>query len=241
MVVPSLIRVHLMIEGGVVMKRIAALTVAAATVAILSTGAQAADAKQGISAGDFMVRARGINVRPDVDNSELKLNGAGIGAGDVTIDNDTVPEVDFTYFVTENIGLELIAATTRHNVGVSGGVLAGSDLGAVSLLPPTLSVQYHFLPKGAIKPYVGAGLNYTHFYNAKGASSNGWTTEYDDNFGYAFQVGVDVAIADGWYLNADVKKLFISSDVTVHAGANTVTTTVDIDPWIIGLGVGYRF
>ena len=177
-----------------------------------------------------MIRARIIDVVPDESASTT------IG-GDVKISNDVVPELDFTYFVTDNIALELIAGTTRNEVSHTP---TGIDLGKVSLLPPTLTLQYHFMPKERFSPYIGAGLNYTFFYNEDPAAGSAVTSiDYDDSFGYALQAGMDYAVADNWYLNLDVKKIFLSTDVSMNGG--TIRADVDIDPWIFGAGLGYRF
>lgn len=185
---------------------------------------------QGKSAGDIMVRARVIGVIPDESASTT------IG-GDVNVSDDWVPEVDFTYFVTDNIALELIAATTKHDVSHKP---TGIDLGEVSLLPPTLTLQYHFMPKERFSPYIGAGLNYTFFYDEDPAAGSAVTSiDYENSVGYALQAGVDYAVADNWYVNFDVKKIFLSTDVSMNGGA--ITADVDLDPWLVGAGVGYRF
>ena len=185
---------------------------------------------QGKSAGDIMVRARVIGVIPDESASTT------IG-GDVNVSDDWVPEVDFTYFVTDNIALELIAGTTKHDVSHKP---TGIDLGEVSLLPPTLTLQYHFMPKERFSPYVGAGLNYTFFYDESPAAGSPVTSiDYENSVGYALQAGIDYAVADQWYLNVDVKKIFLSTDVSMNGGA--INADVDLDPWLIGVGVGYRF
>lgn len=185
---------------------------------------------QGKSAGDIMVRARVIGVIPDESASTT------IG-GDVNVSDDWVPEVDFTYFVTDNIALELIAGTTKHDVSHKP---TGIDLGEVSLLPPTLTLQYHFMPKERFSPYVGAGLNYTFFYDESPAAGSPVTSiDYENSVGYALQAGIDYAVADQWYLNVDVKKIFLSTDVSINGGA--INADVDLDPWLIGVGVGYRF
>ncbi|MCR6633252.1 MAG: OmpW family protein [Magnetospirillum sp.] len=213
---------------------------AAATLAVAAaTSVQAAEApKQGISAGDFLVRVRALGVLPQEKNDTVTANGAGLGDDNISVKNDYIPEVDFTYFVTDNIGLELIAGTSRHSVKGKDN-LNGLDLGKVSLLPPTLTAQYHFFPKGTVKPYVGAGVNYTHFYGEKSGALN--SIDYDDNFGWALQAGIDVAVADGWYVNVDVKKLWLSTDVKGDLGGAAVRTSVDLDPWLVGIGIGYRF
>lgn len=174
------------------------------------------------AAGDILIRARGIYVLPDE-----KLEGIS----GLSISNEVVPEVDFSYFVTDNIAVELIAATTRHKVSIPG-----ASLGKVSLLPPTLTVQYHPLPKAQLSPYIGAGLNYTFFYNVD--SGDVASVKYDNHIGYALQAGVDYAISGNWSLNADVKKIFLKTDVSVNGGSGIRAT---IDPWIVGVGVGYRF
>lgn len=200
-----------------------ALGVLLGTTALTTTRAAADDAGfKAKAAGDILIRARGIYVVPDE-----KLDGIS----GLSISNEVVPEVDFSYFVTDNIALELIAATTRHDVSIPG-----ASLGRVSLLPPTLTVQYHFMPKERISPYVGAGLNYTFFYNVD--SGDVASIKYDNHIGYALQAGVDYALGGNWSLNADVKKIFLKTDVSVNGGAGIDTT---IDPWIFGVGVGYRF
>ncbi|PKP78540.1 MAG: OmpW family protein [Alphaproteobacteria bacterium HGW-Alphaproteobacteria-3] len=205
--------------------------VAAVALGVMMAGMAAAPAQaefQGKSAGDFMVRLRAIGVLPDESAS------TSIG-GDVNVSNDWVPEIDFTYFVTDNIALELIAATTNHDVSHTAGI----DLGEVNLLPPTLTLQYHFMPKERLSPYIGAGLNYTFFYDEDAPGGAVTSINYDNNIGYALQAGVDYAVADNWYLNLDVKKIFLSTDVSINGGA--ITADVDLDPWVVGFGVGYRF
>lgn len=209
-------------------------------VAALCLGAQSALAQDtaeplpGKSAGDFMIRLRGIGVIPR-DNADIEPIG-----GDTDLENTAVPEIDITYFITDNIALELIAATTNHDVVAEGTTLGDVDLGDVWLLPPTLLAQYHFLPKGVVSPYVGAGVNYTVFYGVD-EPNNGiiYDVDYENSFGWALQVGVDVRVAENWYLNADVKRLFLDTDVELNDGA--VRADVDVDPWIFGVGVGYKF
>ncbi|NIZ00545.1 OmpW/AlkL family protein [Thalassospira lucentensis] len=183
-------------------------------------------------AGDFLIRGRAIGVVPNEDSSTND-----IGTGEAKVDNDYVPELDFSYFVTDNIAFELIAATTKHDVKWQNPDV---DLGSVNLLPPTLTLQYHFMPDQRFSPYVGAGINYTMFYNEKSGAAN--SIKYDDGFGYAFQAGFDYAISGPWSLNFDVKKVFLDTDVTADlGGASPAKVDVDLDPWIFGVGVGYRF
>ena len=119
----------------------------------------------------------------------------------------------------------------------AGAATAGVDLGDVWILPPTLLLQYHFTPKDQFRPYVGAGINYTIFY---GEDSGAVTSiDYEDNFGYALQAGMDYDLGNQWVFNIDVKKLWLNTDVSINGGA--ITADVDLDPWIFGTGFGYRF
>lgn len=194
------------------MKRIA-LILAFAT-ASATHFAQAAD-------GNWMVRVRAIHIDPSAHSSPL--------AG-VDVDSQVVPELDFTYFISKNIAAELILGTARHEV-----TLNGVSLGKVNHLPPTLTLQWHFAPDSKIRPYVGAGVNYTRFYNVDLTG-----LDLDRNsFGGALQAGVDIAVTDNSYINLDVKKVYISTKVKTTAGA--YVTDLDINPVIIGVGYGWRF
>ena len=173
-------------------------------------------------ADNWMMRVRAIDISPDVSTSPTV---AGLDVSD-----EWVPEVDFTYFVTPNIGVELILGTARHEV-----TLGNQSLGKLNHLPPTLTLQYHFQPTPSIKPYVGAGVNYTRFYNvdlAPGLSID------NNSFGGALQAGVDIAVTKNGYINLDVKKIWIDTDVKAN-GAKL--TTLDIDPVVWGIGYGFRF
>src|SRR3569832_2509174 len=172
-------------------------------------------------AENWMMRVRAIDIVPDVKSSGL----AGLD-----VSNEVVPEVDYTYFVTPNIGMELILGTARHEV-----TLNGASLGKLNHLPPTLTVQYHFNPTPTIKPYVGAGVNYTRFYNvdlAPGLSVG------KNSFGGALQAGVDIAVTKNGYINLDVKKIWIDTDV--KAGGVKLTN-LEINPVVWGIGYGFRF
>ncbi len=214
----------------------AVAAVAASVFAISAPSvAEAQEAFKTKSAGDFVIRARGIGVIPD-ESGDIKAAATGADTGlDTKLGNDYVPELDFSYFLTDNIAFELIAATTKHKVDTTG-----VNMGSIWLLPPTLTVQYHFLPKSQISPYIGAGLNYTLFYNAKKGDLA--SVKYENSLGYALQAGVDIAVSGPWSVNFDVKKLWLDTDVKgTLANGTQVKADVDINPWIFGIGVGYRF
>ncbi len=161
--------------------------------------------------------------------------GDNLPGAEVDISTTFVPELDFTYFFTKNIAAELILATTKHDVEIEGGL----DLGHAWLLPPTLNLQYHFYV-GDFKPYVGAGINYTIFYGIDEGDVAGM--DYENTFGFSFQAGIDYNLNDKWFLNLDVKQLLITTDVEVNAGAGAIIPVeVDINPLVVGLGIGRKF
>ncbi|RSC93031.1 OmpW/AlkL family protein [Tenacibaculum singaporense] len=180
----------------------------------------------------WQARFRWVSVLP---NESATIGTIG---GDVEIGKSFIPELDFTYYFTENIAAELILGTTNHDVKAVNTALGDVNLGDVWLLPPTLTLQYHFYIND-FKPYVGAGVNYTIFYNADpGAVVD---VDYENGFGYALQLGFDYDLDDTWFLNVDAKYVGLSTDVSVNAGIATVPAEVDINPLLIGFGVGMRF
>lgn len=177
--------------------------------------------------GDILVRVRALHVAPDVATSKT-LSTLNTG-----VKQSTVPELDLTYMFTDRIGAELILGVTPHRVTSNAG-----SLGKVSLLPPTATLQYHFNPEGQFRPYVGAGINYTRFYNNR-LSAGGQRVSIDRNsFGPALQAGMDIGIDKNWFVNVDMKKLWIRTDASL---GGTHLGTLKIDPWLVGVGFGRRF
>ncbi len=177
----------------------------------------------------WLIRGRVIGVIPDENDG--RLGGARAA---YSVDNAVMPELDISYFLTDNIALELILAVSPHDVSLPGA----GKITEVLLLPPTLTLQYH-QAFGAFKPYVGVGLNYTVVLDSDATAAIGGIDKWDDSFGVALQFGFDYAIDDHWSVNLDVKKLFLNMDARVTAARTKAS--VDLDPWIIGGGIGYRF
>jgi outer membrane protein len=195
----------------------------------LAAHAQAAgnDQMNGIHAGDILVRLRAISIMPDVRTNQ------SLSALNVGVNNAIVPELDLTYMIRDYLGVELILGTSRHQLSSSLG-----NLGGVNVLPPTLLLQYHFNHAGRIRPYVGAGLNYTLFYN-NGLNAGGQPISITNHsFGPALQAGVDVQVTKSLFVNADIKKIWMHTDASL--GGQSLGR-LNIDPVVVGLGVGMRF
>ena len=196
-------------------------------------------------AGDVLVRLRGIMVAPNEDSGSVLPAFPG---EEVSVDNNVMPEVDVTYMATDHIGFELIAATTKHTAsGVSGTTGDVGKLASAWVLPPTLTLQYHPVANGPVRPYVGAGVNYTLFYSENASdglvAAVGTTdVELDDSFGWALQAGVDIDLTERMFLNFDVKYIDIDTTATLRTtAAGTQAVDIDLDPRVVGVGVGTRF
>ncbi|MFP3569420.1 OmpW/AlkL family protein [Paraburkholderia sp. SIMBA_030] len=185
------------------------------------------DQMSGIHAGDVLARLRAISIMPNVTTNQT------LSALNVGVNNAIVPELDLTYMIRDYLGVELILATSRHQLTSSLG-----NLGGVNVLPPTLLLQYHFNHAGRIRPYLGAGINYTYFYN-NGLSAGGQPISITNHsFGPALQAGVDVQVTKSLFVNADIKKIWMHTDTSL--GGQSLGR-LSIDPVVVGLGVGMRF
>lgn len=179
----------------------------------------------------FQVRVRAIGVLADGDGT---VNGTALKTD---VDNAYVPEVDLTYFFNDNISAEVIAATAKHDVFADANYL-----GSAMILPPTVTLQYHFTPDAKFSPYVGAGINYSYFYGEE--DGDGFNAlEVEGGFGLAAQAGFDYWLDDNWGLNLDVKYIDLNVDVDVVQSGTTALAADDValDPWIVGAGVSYKF
>lgn len=205
--------------------------------------AAAAPAQAQVEAGDVLVRARAILVSPTEKSGPVT---PGFPGGSVGVSDSVMPEIDFTYMLTDHIGAELILATTKHDIAGRRTLAGIGELADTWVLPPTLTLQYHFAPSGPIRPYLGAGINYTTFYAANASraleSAIGKTeVQLDDSFGYALQAGVDIDIGPRMFLNFDVKYLDIDTTARLRTGTALNRVDVSLDPIVPSIGVGMRF
>ncbi|MGY3473368.1 OmpW/AlkL family protein [Bradyrhizobium ottawaense] len=197
----------------------------------------------------WMVRLRVLGVLPDTAGSSVNVAGApplSSPSSGLSISNQAIPELDITYFFTKNVAAELILGVTSHHIS-GNGALTGLDIGKAWLLPPTLTLQYHFTDFGALKPYIGAGINYTVFFNQSAANTSlaGLTVtdlRIRNQFGAAVQFGFDYMLDRHWGLNFDVKKLWLRPEYSATVNnAIAVTGRANIDPWLVSGGVTYKF
>lgn len=175
--------------------------------------------------GDWLVRFGGSYIDPKSDNSDI-----------VSVDSQFGVTFNLSYFMTSNLAVELLAALPyEHDLKL----LDGSKVGSTDHLPPTLSLQYHFLPDARIQPYLGLGLNYTLFFSEKTTGPlEGTDLDLDNSWGWAGELAVDFPINDQWLINLSARYIDIDTDAKLD-GANL--GTVEIDPWVYGAHVGFKF
>lgn len=193
--------------------------------------------------GNFMVKAGVSGVLPNSDFEGITAGGVpvpGLGGDIADVDDSWVPSLTLTYFVNKNIGVELFCCFAQH--GIEGkGPLAGVELGETTIFPPILSLQYHFDGIRGIKPYIGAGVQFIHFFDE--SSEIGGSLDIDSAWGFSLQGGVDFELGSGWYAGADVRYTWLDSEATYSnvPGLGRFSTDFDLDPLIVSAHVGYRF
>ena len=181
------------------------------------------------------------------DNNGVLLNGGAIAGADAHAKDVWLPTATLTYYFTPNIAAELFCCFAHANV-YGEGALAGlgqDKLANTWTFPPVLTLQYHFDRIGAIRPYVGAGVQWIHYFNSKsnltGALGGYDSVKFRDSWGPAIQAGFDFDIGRGWSLGFDAKYVWENARITWTDGTNTITTKHDLNPLILTANLGYRF
>ena len=174
----------------------------------------------------WLVRARAVEL-----NWANQQNN-GLDATQVTAQKTAIPEVDISYFLQKNIALEL-SLTYPQTVNID---VAGNGAGQLKALPPSLVLQYHFSDTGALKPYLGVGVNYTRLSNVN--ILNGAASVNSNSTGAVAQAGFDYMVDKNWGVNFDIKYIQMKTDVAV--GTKNIGQ-LGLNPTSYALGATYRF
>jgi outer membrane protein len=209
--------------------RLKLLVVAMAAVASLAPVTSQA---QSSSENPWMVRVRATDLIWQNGQSGAVVQGANVKAA-----NKVIPEFDISYFFTKNIAAELVL-TYPQTININY-TASQTNLGSIKALPPSLLLQYHFTDLGALKPYVGAGVNYTIFSNRNNLGNGAYSVD-SSSVGAVGQVGADYFLDKNWGLNVDLKYATMSTNVTATSGGANVRK-LTLNPWMPGVGVTYKF
>lgn len=183
----------------------------------------------------WLVRLRAVEL--NMAHQSDPIGSLGVPSNAIHVSNKTIPEVDISYFFTPHWAAELVLTVPqKHHVTLENGGVA--QLGTFKHLPPTLSLQYHFLPGHKFQPYVGLGINHTRISSVHVAAAGAPLTLNKSSTGLAYGLGFDYAINEKMVLNFDIKKLQLSTNV--YAGGAKISR-LNIDPLLIGVGIGWRF
>ncbi|WP_409026219.1 OmpW family outer membrane protein [Gallibacterium anatis] len=209
------------------------LALALATSAALLAASSAAMAHQ---AGEFFVRGGPILAVPNTATHNYAGN-----ALDYNFDVNSNAQLGLTgtYMITDNLGVELLAATPfSHEIKQAGlGTIAKTKH-----LPPSLYLQYYFLNADApARPYVGAGINYTTFFSEQEKLDGLSNLKLKDSWGPVVNAGIDINLTDKLFLNTSVWWAKIKTKATFDLGGQPQEARVTLDPTIFFVGLGYRF
>lgn len=185
--------------------------------------------------GKFMVTLRGDYLKP-ADKSDA-IPSLSVAADAITVSTKVIPDLNFSYFFTPSLAANLVLTIPQeHEVELND-----TKIGTFKHLPPTLTLQYHFLPEGMVRPYVGAGVNLTLISSVDLNVPNVGALDLESSsVGYAVGAGVDIKVGEKLFLNLDAKYVNITSDVTLKAN-DTKVSAVEVNPLLLGGGIGIRF
>jgi len=212
--------------------------VSAVSALALAGGLCAAARPAGAAEGSWLVRGNLSVVDPGNDSDEV----SGFSRSGVQFEPSGTLSLSGSYFVNDYVGLELATALPSETQLRGNGRMRGlgiDQMADVTVLPATFSVQLHIPNPTPLTPYLGVGVNYTHFYE-EDSRINGLDVKVDDAWGLAGKIGLDANLGAGLLLGANVQ--YINMTTTAKfSGVIDDNVDMQVDPWIYSVGLGYRF
>jgi outer membrane protein len=224
----------------------------AALAALTMAGAARADNfdwNSGWSVGAGIAR---IHLQSTSDDISGPFTPAGL---EVSVKDATTLFLSLDKQINPRFDVELAGGwPPTHNVNGKGPATVGSvpydgvTLSKAKEMAPTLLVNYSFTDAGQpLRPYIGLGLNYTHFYDIKsttaGDNVNGGptSTSMKDSYGLAGQIGLRWQLQNQWSMNAAILKANVKSNFTADTSGIDRTTHINFNPTVFVLALYYAF
>lgn len=210
----------------------------------------ASTAFAGDSNGSWQVRAGVTGILFDDKVTSLRSSTAGdLKAApfnaDASLPNIVVPTATITYFFNKNWAVEGICCAAHVKaVGTKGALNGAGNVTEAWVLPPVVTLQYRFDRIAGFQPYVGAGIQWIHYWPGKGDNALGASSvAIEDSVGPALQAGLDYDLGRGWSLDLDVKKAWVDTTVSWRdtTALGTVKADVELNPWWVTASLAYRF
>jgi len=184
------------------------------------------------SSAALAYNAGDVFVRGGVAQTDTGSDNGNVDGESLSIDEARGLTYGVGYLFTDKVGVELNSSEEfEHDLSVAGV----GDVGSIDRLPVNLLVNYY--PLGGldsrVQPYVGVGLNYTHF------SSEPSGVSVEESYGAIGQAGIDLAVTQNIMLNGYVSYADVNADIDADGFGKV--GEVDMEPVTIGGGITYRF
>jgi outer membrane protein len=217
---------------------------AAAVLSLAAAGASAQSSTVYVGGAYIDVHSRAPALS---GGQELPAPGAQI-----EVDDASTVGFGYTYRFKPAWSVEAaLGIPPTHKTYGRGFIEPFGQISSVKQVAPTVFVNYHFNRMGQIEPFVGLGINYTRFTDARstasGEAASGGPTriELSDSWGLAGHVGASYAIDKNWSVVGTIAYADVQSDLrattTTGAGEVVRTTHIKFNPVVYTLCVGYSF
>jgi len=215
--------------------------------ALAAVLAAAGGAAQAQSAGTWLAKGGVNNIDPHVSSGDLSPPSQP--GTKIDVKSATSGVLTATYMWRDDVSVEFyIGLPYRHDIVGAGSIAGVGKIGSVKQVSPTLFGQYRFMPaSAALRPYVGLGLTYAHFYGEEGSGTltaltnpGGPPTKLSASsaWGLSPQIGLTYKLNERWYLDAAVIKTFIKNHTDLSTGQRIETK---LDPLSTNVSLEYRF
>ncbi|WP_394779702.1 OmpW family protein [Undibacterium sp.] len=165
------------------------------------------------------------------------------------VENANTVYIGYTRRLTANVDIDLaLGIPPEHDNRGTGTLAPFGVIAKVKQRAPTAFVNYYFGDEAnAFRPFVGLGLNYTQFYDARSTPSGdiaaGGPTKIklQDSTGWAAQIGAKYNVTNRWFLLGSIATADVKSQLTATTGSIERKTVINFSPVVFTMTAGYSF